>query len=137
MSWYWNEISDKDSAKYATTTAVWVSYLFVAGNVLIALLSFAYRKPITGIGCLLDAGLFAAIGWRIHGLHRSWAVFGLSAYLLGALISVGVRGFSGLAGDILAIVFLVTFVNAVRGTFAYHKYVKLEAGETTESMQSD
>ena len=140
MSWYWNEIGDKYSAKYATTTAVWISYLIATVNGLIAVLSLAYHKPIIGLNgwALLDAGLFAVVGWRIGRLSRAWAVVGLSLYLLEALISIGTRGFavSGLGPGILAIVFLIAYVNALRGTFAYHKYVKLHAAQPTESVQA-
>jgi hypothetical protein len=55
------------SAKYATTTAVWISYLIAAVNGLIAALSFVYQKPFGGISgwSLLDAALFAAAGWGL------------------------------------------------------------------------
>ena len=140
MSWYWNEIGDKDSARYATTTAVWISYLIAAVNGLIAVLSLAYHKPIIGLNgwALLDAFLFTVIGWQIARLSRTWAVVGLSVYLLEVLISIGTRGFavSGFGPGIVAIVFLIAYLNALRGTFAYHKYVKLQAAQTTESMQA-
>lgn len=132
MSWYWNEISDKDSAKYATTTAVWISYLFAVVAVLIAILSLAHHEPIDGMNAgwaLVDAGLFAFIGWRISRLSRAGAVVGLCFYLLEWLISIGTRAFT--VGDVprglLAIMFLTVYINALRGTFAYHKHIKLQA----------
>jgi hypothetical protein len=45
MSWYWNEIGDKDSAKYATTTAVWVSYLIALGNGLMGVFVLVQHSP--------------------------------------------------------------------------------------------
>ncbi|MGB6630131.1 MAG: hypothetical protein WBE52_02750, partial [Terriglobales bacterium] len=91
MSWYWNEIGDTYSAKYATTTAVWISYLIAAVNGIIAILSLAYHKPTLGINGwgLLNAALFAVVGWGIGRLSRAWAVVGLSLYLLEVLIAIG------------------------------------------------
>ena len=137
MSWYWNEIGDKDSAKCATTTAVRISYLFAVVAVLIAILSLAYHEPIYGMNggwALLDAGLFAVIGWRISRLSRAWAVVGLCFYLLEWLTSIGTRAFT--VGDvprgIVAITFLTVYINALRGTFAYHKHVKLQPAQPSK-----
>jgi hypothetical protein len=134
MSWYWNEIGDKDSAKYATTTAVWISYLFAVVAALTAIYSLAYHEPVNGVNggwALLDAALFAVIGWRISRLSRAWAVVGLCFYLLEWSLSIGTRAFTVgvVPRDILAIVFLTVYVNALRGTFAYHKHVKLQSAQ--------
>jgi hypothetical protein len=127
------------SAKYATTTAVWISYLIAAVNGLIAALSFVYQKPFGGISgwSLLDAALFAAAGWGIGRLSRPWAVVGLTFYLLNVLIAMAMRGFgvSDLAPGIVAIIFLMAYVNALRGTFAYHRFVKLPAPRSTDERQ--
>jgi hypothetical protein len=140
MSWYWNEISDKNSARYATTTAVWISYLNAVVSGLIGALSLAYHKPVVGLNgwALLDASLFAVVGWRIARLSRAWAVVGLFLYLLEVLFSIENHGIAvyGLGPGILYVVFLVVYVNALRGTFAYHKYVKLDASQTTASTQT-
>ena len=138
MSWYWNEIGDKYSAQYATTTAVWISYLIAVVNGLIAVLSLAYHKPIIGLDgwALLDAGLFAVVGWRIAHLSRAWAVVGFFLYVLETLTSIGTRLVSGSFGiPIMAILFFIVYLNALRGTFAYHRYVKLQAAQPTESAQ--
>ena len=140
MSWYWNEIRDKDSARYATTTAVWISYLIAAAGALVAILSLAYHKPILGLDgwALVDAGLLAVVGWRIARLSRAWAIVGLFLYLSNALISIGTRGLgvAMVAPGIMAIVFFVVYLNVLRGTFAYHKYVKLQSAQPSQSMQA-
>jgi hypothetical protein len=132
MSWYWNEIGDKDSAKYATTTAVWISYLLAVVVALIAVYRIYHHESVDGVNgglALLDAALFSVIGWRISRLSRAWAVVGLCFYLLEWSISVATRAFTAgdVPRDILAIVFLAVYVNAVRGTFAYHKRAKTPA----------
>ncbi|MGD0470864.1 MAG: hypothetical protein ABSA54_21015 [Terriglobales bacterium] len=132
MSWYWNEIGDKYSAQYATTTAVWISYLIAVTIGLIGFLSLAYRKPILGLDgwALLGAGLFVVVGWQIGRLSRAWAVIGFSVYVLGSLINIGMRLAAGKFGlPIMETLFAVVYLNALRGTFAYHKYLKLEAAQ--------
>ena len=130
MSWYWNEIGDKYSAQYATTTAVWISYLMALATGLIGILSLAYRKPILGLDgwALLGAGLFVVVGWQIGRLSRAWAVIGFSVYVLGSLINIGMRLAAGKFGwlPITETLFAVVYLNALRGTFAYHKYLKLD-----------
>src|SRR5579862_200726 len=133
MSWYWNEISDKESAKYATTTAVWISYLLAVVAALTAVYRLDHHESVNGVNgglALLDAALFLVIGWRISRLSRAWAVVGLCFYLLEWSISVATRAYTAgdVPRDILAIVFLAVYVNAVRGTFAYHTHVKTPDG---------
>src|SRR5580692_6010089 len=118
MSWYWNEIGDKDSARHAVATAVWVSYLIALLDGVMAILSLIYHKPVNGMNGwgLLDAGVFIVVGWRIGSLSRAGAIVGLFFYLVEVLISTGTRGLTvgGLGPDIVAIVFLVAYVNALR-----------------------
>jgi hypothetical protein len=135
MSWYRNEISDKDSARYATTTAVWISYLIAAANGVMSMVGLVYHKPIVGLsGSVWGACLYTVVAWQIGRLSRFWAVVGFSLYLLGGLIFFGTHSFavSGLGPGIVALVFLTVYVNALRGTFAYHKYVKLQAARPAE-----
>jgi hypothetical protein len=128
------------SARYATTTAVWISYLIAAVNGPIAALSLVYQKPLGGISGwgLPEAALFAVAGWGIGRLSRPWAVVGLTLYLLNVLIAMATRGFGvrGLAPGIVAIIFLMAYVNALRGTFAYHRFLKLQAPRSTEPMNA-
>jgi hypothetical protein len=139
VSWYWNEIGDKRSAQYATTTAVWISYLIATVSALVAILSLAYRKPTLGLNgwALVEAGLFAVVGWGIAHLSRVWAVVGFSLYLLEASVSIGTRGLAvdALTSGIMAILFLIVYLNALRGTFAYHRYERLQAAQPSEPTQ--
>jgi hypothetical protein len=138
MSWYWHEIGNEESARYATTPAVWVSYLIAGLTGLIAIVCLIFRKPILGANswALVDYGLFAIIGWRIACLSHTWAVVGLSAYLVEALVSFATRSFSAgaVAPCIMALVFLAAYVNALRGTVAYHKYLKLRPAHPSQSI---
>jgi hypothetical protein len=126
MAWYWKEIADKDSAVDATKPALGVSYFVAAVTGVIAVLTVVDGKPILGLNgwSLLDAGLFALVGWRISKLSRVWTIVGLALYLLETADSIGRRGFGF---SIVSIVFILAYINALRGVFAYHKYATSEA----------
>jgi hypothetical protein len=133
MSWYWKEINDKHSAEDATKAAVGISY-FVAGLTgLVAVLSLVYHQRVLGMDgwSLVDAGLFAVIGWRIGRLSRGWAVAGLCIYLVEAVASIGTRG---VGVGVLTIVFILAYLNAVRGAFACRKYGKTEAAQPSAAV---
>jgi hypothetical protein len=121
MAWYWPKIQDETSAEAAVKPAVGVSAFVAAVSGLIAVLSIAYRKPILGINgwSLVDALLFVVIAWRIGKMSRAWAVVGLLMYL----VEVGSSGALG----VLTIIFILTYINAIRGAFAYHRYRKAES----------
>jgi hypothetical protein len=123
MSWYWKQISDQDTAEDATKAAVGVSYFVAAVTGLLGVLSLAYRQPIFGLDgwSLVDAGLFVVVGWRIRKMSRAWAVGGILLYTLEIVDSL-VEGRGGIG--VLTIVFILTYVNALRGTFAYHRYAR-------------
>jgi hypothetical protein len=140
ISWYWNEIGDKDSARYATTTAVWVSYLIAAVDGVIGIVSRVSHKPIAGRDelILLDAFLFTVIAWQIGRLSRAWAAIGFGVCLLELLVSIQTTGFTvgSLPRAIVGGVFLAAYGNALRGAFAYHKFAKLQADQGTGSAQT-
>ena len=70
---------------------------------------------------MLDAALFAVIGWRIRRMSRAWSIVGLCLYLMEAVVSLGTRD----AGvGVLTIVFVLAYINGLRGVFAYHRYMK-------------
>ena len=83
------------------------------------------------------AALFAIAGWQIGRLSRAWAVIGFSLCLLSGLIRIGDNGLAqSLAPLIMGIVFLAAYANAVRGTFAYHKYTSLHPAQPSEPTQA-
>ena len=127
MSWYWNKITDNDSSRYATTTAVWVSYFLAVVSASLAIASFVRHEfsyeIFVGLA-LVNAVLFAGLGWWIGRLSRAGVVFGLSLYLLEWLVAVFGHRFSvsDIAPNILGIIFLAAYINALRGAFSYRKW---------------
>lgn len=129
MSWFWPAIEDESSAEHATKAAVGVSG-FVAGVTgLLAILSIVYRKPIFGLDGLglIDAALFAVVAWRISKLSRAWAIVGLVLYL----VEIGFKLVTNPSGalGVLTIVFILAYLSAIRGTFAYHRYRRMEEAQ--------
>jgi hypothetical protein len=126
MAWYWPTIEDESSAEQATKAAVGVSGFIAALTALLAVLSIFYHKPIIGLDGLglIDATIFALIAWRISKLSRAWAVVGLLMYLLeiGYKLATNPSGALG----VLTIIFILTYINAIRGAFAYHRFRKAE-----------
>ncbi len=126
MAWYWPTIEDESSAEHATKAAVGVSGFIAAVTGLAAVLSIVYHKPILGLDGwgLIDAVIFGLIAWRISKVSRTWAVLGLLMYLLEVGYKLATNP-SGALG-ILTIIFILTYINAIRGAFAYHRYRKAE-----------
>ncbi len=107
--------------------------LFITGVTgLAATLSIIYHKPFLGIdgGALVDAALFALVSWRIYKMSRPWAIVGLLLYLAEVAWRIAKHVGSSDAGfsagfTPVALVFVLAFVNAVRGTFAFHRFSKV------------
>ena len=126
MAWYWPTIEDESSAEHATKAAAGVSGFIAAVTALIAILSIVYRKPMLGLDAwgLIDAVIFALIAWRISKVSRAWAIVGLLMYLL----EVGYKLVTNPSGalGVLTIIFILTYINAIRGAFAYHRFRRAE-----------
>src|SRR5215471_13923894 len=122
MAWYWPKIEDESSAESATKSAVGVSCFVGAVSSVVAIISIASRRPIFGFDgwSLVDGILFFVIAWRIHRMSRIWAVLGLVIYL-GEIVSNLASGAHGSVG-VLTIVFVLTYISAIRGAFTFHKY---------------
>ncbi len=126
MAWYWPSIDDASSAESAIMPAVGVSAFIAAITALGSVLSIVYQKPIFGLDGwgLVDAILFGVASWRIRKLSRGWAIAGLVLYLLE--VAYKLLSSSPSAIGVLAVVFILTFIAAIRGTFAYHRYLKVD-----------
>jgi hypothetical protein len=132
--WYWKSVSTIDLAKSATTGGVVAACLVAIFNLVIAGLLAA--DPDLARGSMLDgldflpialtAGVYFAIAWGIRSLSRIAAVLGLLLYVLDRLAAVAIVG-PHLLGCILSFAVVLLFLNAVRGTFAYHSLARVES----------
>ena len=136
MAWYWPQINDSKTAQDAALGGVAASLLIAAITSVAATLSIAYHKPILGLDgwSLLDAVIFAVAGWRIYRMSRIWAVVGLLMYSLEVAWRF-VHPLGGIGFSPVAIIFIMGFVSAVRGTFSYRKLSKQSDRVHTEGHQ--
>jgi len=127
VAWIWPKIEDVNTAETAVRGGIGASAIIAAVTGIAAILSIAYRKPILGLDgwALVDAALFAFAAWRIHKMSRTWAIVGLSLYLLEVADRFASR--PGGAVGVLTIIFILAFISAIRGTFAFHRYRKQES----------
>jgi hypothetical protein len=130
MAWYWPTIEDESSAEQATKSAVGASGFIAAVTALLSILSIIYHKPVLGLDAwgLVDAAIFVLVAWRIYRMSRAWAIIGLVVYIL----EVGYKLLTSPSGAIgvLTVIFVLAYIGAIRGTFAYHRYNK--TGSTTQ-----
>jgi hypothetical protein len=98
---------------------------FIAGIMsLAALASFFGRLPedFPRDGwALIDAAIFGLIAWGIYRMSRVAAVAGLVLYIIERIAMHIALGKSHISGIFVTVLFLFAFINAVRGTFAYHR----------------
>jgi hypothetical protein len=98
---------------------------FIAGIMsLVALASILERLPedFPRDGwALIDAAIFGLIAWGIYRMSRVAAVAGLVLYIIERIAMHIVLGKSHISGIFVTVLFLFAFINAVRGTFAYHR----------------
>jgi hypothetical protein len=132
-TWIWPHITDVDSAKRASKQGYWACAFIVGWTLLFVVLSLfgkglmGIRVPYIGLFSLLDVSIYIIIGWGIYKMNRIAAVAGLFVYLFARILIWAQFGFGG---PWSATIISLMFVNAVRGTFEYHKYSK-ETKSTT------
>jgi len=120
-SW-WPDVSDKNGAEKAIMSGFVAAAFVACVTAAIALVSIFLHKPILGIDGfgLVDATIFAAIGFGIYRKSRSSAVLGLVVYLVERIYMTVTNGASSSAG-VMTIILSLAFVHGIRGTFAYRK----------------
>jgi hypothetical protein len=136
MAWYWPKIEDQTSAEAAVKPAVGASSFVAAVSGLIAILSILYHRPVFGFNgwSLVDALLFVVIAWRIRSMSRTWAVIGILMYLLEISLNLATNK-SGTIG-VLTVIFMLTYIGAIRGTFAFHKYRRTSSAAQPPAIES-
>ena len=119
---WWPSTDTLEHAKSASRQGVWAAGFVAAITAIVATIALVSGSAFAGIDAwaYLDAVLFAAITFGIYKLSRFAAVAGLVLYVLESLYAMtqlaGPR-----AGIVVRIILTLAFINAVRGTFAYHR----------------
>jgi hypothetical protein len=130
---FWPSIHDEGSARLAASQGMWAAFFCSGATVLAVLITHSGLLAFPGITdlALLDAGVFAVFGMGIRNMSRTAAVLALGLYIIER---IGMAGkYSATGTPILVIIGVVfCFVNAIRGTFAFHN---LRAGNSPELIR--
>ena len=115
---FWPTISDIRSAKAAGMLGVWAS-IAVAFFTAIAII---FKLANTDVSSLWDVLGALIIAWAIFKMSRTGAVLGLLIYVVGRIVisfemSILSTGW----------LFVLWYINSIRGTFAYHRFALQEA----------
>jgi hypothetical protein len=118
------QIATLSEAQKVGRQGTWAA-CFVAGlTALVAVASLSgilpADFPIKG-WALVDAALFGVIAWGIYRMSRVAAVAGLAVYILERIYMQSALGAKAGSGIVVTILIILAFINAVRGTFAYHR----------------
>lgn len=116
---YWPEMNTPDAAEKAIRNAAGVAFVVAGVTALLSTLAMFNVLHFLQPWSIIDAILFAAIGFYIRRESRVAAVLGLVLYLLEALDRI-LSGAGGSLGgfSILTILFTLYLINGVRGAFS-------------------
>lgn len=126
---FWVTIDSMEAARQAAKQGVWAAGLIATITTVLILVSMAMGGspeviPVLNAWAFWDVGLFVAVGWGIHKMSRVAAIAGLILYILGQVVMRISNPALSTGGLVFAGLFVLAFVNAIRGTFAYHAFRK-------------
>jgi len=113
---WWPDISCSDAARKAAMQGA-VAALLV--SIVTGLAAF-FGLMGANRGALLDTMVFGLISLGIYKMYRAAAIAGLLFFVYERIYALSHIGIQGIG--IIAIIISVCFINAIRGTFAYHRY---------------
>ena len=119
-SWILPSISDEQSARKVSRQGVWACGFVALITTLLAVLSHLGQSTHQmSLWALLDAVIFAGVGWGIYRLSRIASIGGLLFFVFE---KVFMWIDNGISPNALSLVVVFAFINAIRGTFAFHGY---------------
>jgi len=122
--WVWLKVDSRRRAQNAIEEGFWAA-IFVSAMTAVYLLINALKDPeqVT-LGELLGIVLFGSLALGIRYRSRAAALAALILYVLDRVYAIS----SGAHGNlVLPLLITLTFLNAVRGTLAYHSFPPLPA----------
>jgi len=123
MQWIWPDITDIASAKKAAKLGYQVSLLIAGFTTLVICINILFHINLFGIDlwAFLDVFSFLIIAFGIYKLNRGVAIAGLLLYCFEEVITIRTIPTSSI--NFTAVFFIICYINSIRGTFAYHKYI--------------
>lgn len=119
---WWPDVSTLEAARQARMYGVWAAAITALLTSLLAAWSLGAGKEAFGFvdaWAFLDAAMFAAIGFGIYKGSRFAALAGLILFVAEKILQVAMTG--KLGGFIMAFLFVLLYITAVRATFALHR----------------
>ncbi|MBD2328726.1 hypothetical protein [Alkalinema sp. FACHB-956] len=121
-------------AQAVAQQGTWAACFVMGMTTIVAIASMFGLLPATfpvNAWALIDAALFAGIAWGIYQMSRVAALAGLIIYCIERVYMQIALGPKVGAGIIVTMLLICAFINAVRGTFAYHR-LKQEGPRSVE-----
>lgn len=121
-NWIWPSVSTLESAKEATRQAFWGAMICGIATFVVVILAKmeveGFLKFNLNLSALIDSFLFLIIALGLWKNSRIASVSGLALYLL-ERVDMWFR--YGPTNPIISMLFIMAFINGIRGTFSYHK----------------
>jgi hypothetical protein len=116
INYIFPEIVDVLTAKRAAWQGAIAALLFSCATTYYVFFTKDFEM---GKWTLIDVVLFLLIAWGIYKMSRVAAISGLALYIIeriGMFINYDV------SGVVITTILIIMYVNAIRGTFAFHKF---------------
>jgi hypothetical protein len=119
---WWPDVSNREGAEKAIEYGFWAACIVAGITAIVALLALFFHKAILGIDGmgLVDAVLFAVVGFGINRKSRVAAILGLGFYVVERVYMLKHGGATS-GGGFMSVILTLYFLHGVRGTFAYRK----------------
>jgi hypothetical protein len=117
----WPDVDDEKQAKAAARYG-----FYACVGIIVVSIAMSFLGNVEWSAWILEGMLFAVIGFFIYRFSRVAAICGLILYVgerIILLVEQGAKMPSGLT-LYLMIVFTFAFINSIRGTFAYRRFLK-------------
>lgn len=120
---FWPDIRNRESARKVGMQGCWAALISAALTALFAIASYLGFVVIAGIDmyAIIDSILLSLLAIGIWRMSRSAAVIGLLYFVVSKIFLISQIGINN---PILLVIFILFFVNGVRGTFAYQRLGK-------------
>jgi hypothetical protein len=125
--WYPTLNSVQSATQAVNTAAGWAFFIAaVTGTLGLYVLFFQPGQPLFGLfdeRSLVDAVVALVLGWRIKAFSKPWGFVGVGYAILNLVAKVTSSTTSIGEGVFMSVLMVMVFFNAVRGMYAYDKFV--------------
>jgi hypothetical protein len=130
---FWGKVATRDEAVDLSKAGAAAAFICAGVTAVAALAAVSGYALMPGFNAwaLLDAALFAGLGWGVWRFSRVAAIFALVLYLAERAMMFSQTP-SHLA--VITVMFIIFFVNGIRGTVAYHRLQRVTEAEVESDV---